>query len=191
MTNIERNDDEVIRAMTKERISYVDHEVVDENHNTVGKVTDVIYGDDETAPQWLVVKPGVLAKERYVPIEGSYESDEGNIVVPFDKSGSSRGRRRPVTTCSTPRRRPRPPSTSTSRRPDAPPPLRRRREAVPVRSPPFDGGLRRARTASQSSSLRALMNTSPGTSTRPIAFIFFLPSFCFSSSLRLRVMSPP
>ena len=43
----------------------------------------------------------------------------------------------------------------------------------------------------QSSSLRALMNTSPGTSTRPIDFIFFLPSFCFSSSLRLRVMSPP
>ena len=45
--------------------------------------------------------------------------------------------------------------------------------------------------ASQSSSLRAEMNTSPGTSTRPIAFIFFLPSFCFSSSLRLREMSPP
>ncbi len=43
----------------------------------------------------------------------------------------------------------------------------------------------------QSSSLRALMKTSPGTSTRPIDFIFFLPSFCFSSSLRLRVMSPP
>ena len=30
-----------------------------------------------------------------------------------------------------------------------------------------------------------------GTSTRPIVFIFFLPSFCFSSSLRLRLMSPP
>jgi len=43
----------------------------------------------------------------------------------------------------------------------------------------------------QSSSLRALMKTSPGTSTRPIDFIFFLPSFCFSSSLRLRLMSPP
>ena len=25
----------------------------------------------------------------------------------------------------------------------------------------------------------------------PIDFIFFLPSFCFSSNLRLRVMSPP
>ena len=30
-----------------------------------------------------------------------------------------------------------------------------------------------------------------GTSTLPSCFIRFLPSFCFSSSLRLRVMSPP
>ena len=37
----------------------------------------------------------------------------------------------------------------------------------------------------------AAMNASWGTSTRPTIFIRFLPSFCFSSSLRLRVMSPP
>ena len=30
-----------------------------------------------------------------------------------------------------------------------------------------------------------------GSSTSPTIFIRFLPSFCFSSSLRLRVMSPP
>ena len=30
-----------------------------------------------------------------------------------------------------------------------------------------------------------------GISTRPIRFMRFLPSFCFSSSLRLRLMSPP
>ena len=35
------------------------------------------------------------------------------------------------------------------------------------------------------------MKASWGTSTRPMDFIRFLPSFCFSSSLRLRVMSPP
>ena len=34
-------------------------------------------------------------------------------------------------------------------------------------------------------------NASCGTSTLPTCFIRFLPSFCFSSSLRLRVMSPP
>ena len=38
---------------------------------------------------------------------------------------------------------------------------------------------------------RAATKASCGTSTRPTIFIRFLPSFCFSSSLRLRVMSPP
>ena len=37
----------------------------------------------------------------------------------------------------------------------------------------------------------AATKASWGTSTRPTIFIRFLPSFCFSSSLRLRVMSPP
>lgn len=37
----------------------------------------------------------------------------------------------------------------------------------------------------------AAMKASCGTSTRPTIFIRFLPSFCFSSSLRLRLMSPP
>ena len=37
----------------------------------------------------------------------------------------------------------------------------------------------------------AATKASCGTSTRPMVFIRFLPSFCFSSSLRLRVMSPP
>ncbi len=34
-------------------------------------------------------------------------------------------------------------------------------------------------------------NASCGMSTRPTRFMRFLPSFCFSRSLRLRVMSPP
>ncbi len=42
-----------------------------------------------------------------------------------------------------------------------------------------------------SSTLRMAMNASWGTSTLPMAFIRFLPAFCFSRSLRLRVMSPP
>src|SRR5262249_58406253 len=39
--------------------------------------------------------------------------------------------------------------------------------------------------------LRTARNASCGTSTAPTCFIRFLPAFCFSSSLRLRVMSPP
>ena len=42
-----------------------------------------------------------------------------------------------------------------------------------------------------SESLRAETNASWGTSTRPMFFIRFLPSFWRSRSLRLRVMSPP
>ena len=38
---------------------------------------------------------------------------------------------------------------------------------------------------------RAATKASCGTSTRPMTFILRLPSFCLSSSLRLRVMSPP
>src|SRR5690349_2276011 len=34
-------------------------------------------------------------------------------------------------------------------------------------------------------------NASCGTSIRPTCFMRFLPAFCFSSSLRLREMSPP
>jgi hypothetical protein len=37
----------------------------------------------------------------------------------------------------------------------------------------------------------AATKASCGTSTLPIVFIRFLPSFCFSRSLRLREMSPP
>ena len=35
------------------------------------------------------------------------------------------------------------------------------------------------------------MKASWGTSTLPMFFMRFFPSFCFSRSLRLRVMSPP
>ena len=42
-----------------------------------------------------------------------------------------------------------------------------------------------------SSSLSTAMNASVGSCTEPRERIFFLPSFCFSSSLFLRVISPP
>jgi hypothetical protein len=41
------------------------------------------------------------------------------------------------------------------------------------------------------STFSAAMNASCGMSTLLNWRIFFLPSFCFSRSLRLRVMSPP
>ena len=44
---------------------------------------------------------------------------------------------------------------------------------------------------SSSSSLRTAMNASGDTCTEPSWRIFFLPSFCFSSSFFFRVISPP
>jgi len=43
----------------------------------------------------------------------------------------------------------------------------------------------------QSSTFKTAMKASCGISTLPMDFMRFLPSFCFSSSFRLRVMSPP
>jgi len=52
--------------------------------------------------------------------------------------------------------------------------------------------LRAALTFSISASVaRAATKASCGTSTRPTIFMRFLPSFCFSKSLRLREISPP
>ena len=43
----------------------------------------------------------------------------------------------------------------------------------------------------QSPSSSTARKASCGTSIRPTDFMRFFPSFCFSSSLRLRLMSPP
>jgi hypothetical protein len=71
--------------MAHEHTQYVDHHVVNQELETIGTVTDVLYDDDAAEPKWLVVKPGAFQAERYVPTAGSYTTDDGNIVVPFDK----------------------------------------------------------------------------------------------------------
>ena len=48
-----------------------------------------------------------------------------------------------------------------------------------------------AAASAHTSTFSAAMNASCGISTFPYWRIFFLPSFCLSRSLRLRVMSPP
>jgi len=49
----------------------------------------------------------------------------------------------------------------------------------------------RACSYPSSPTLSRARKASCGMSTRPMRFMRFLPSFCFSSSLRFRVMSPP
>lgn len=73
------------------RPTYTGHQVLDERGDDVGRVIDVIYTDPSTSddgsmtPNWLVVDPGLLRSAHYVPIEGSYVTDAGALVVPWDK----------------------------------------------------------------------------------------------------------
>lgn len=70
---------------------YTGHYVLDERGDDIGRVVDVIYTDPDATddgsmtPHWLVVDPGLLRAAHYVPIEGSYISDSGAVIVPWDK----------------------------------------------------------------------------------------------------------
>jgi PRC-barrel domain len=60
------------------------HLVVDDHHEKVGTVSDVLY-DDDGEPRWAVVDPGVMRSEKFVPVEGSYVTDDGEVVIPYRK----------------------------------------------------------------------------------------------------------
>jgi hypothetical protein len=58
--------------------------VVDPRGNTVGKVADVLYDDQTLEPRWVAVSLGVLHRHRpLVPLEETYVSEEGHLVIPF------------------------------------------------------------------------------------------------------------
>jgi ribosomal 30S subunit maturation factor RimM len=59
--------------------------VVDEDGQKIGKVTDVLSDDRTLVPQWVVVELGLLGAQHYVPLEGAYQTEEGPLVIPFDK----------------------------------------------------------------------------------------------------------
>jgi hypothetical protein len=69
--------------------AYRGHRVVDDHHRPIGKVTDVIY-DETGIAKWAVVSPGVFRAEHFLPLDNTYLSLEGNLVVPFDKRTVSR-----------------------------------------------------------------------------------------------------
>lgn len=60
------------------------HTVLDDHHNKVGTVSDVLY-DDRGDPRWAVVDPGPLRPEKFVPVDGSYLSESGELVIPYGK----------------------------------------------------------------------------------------------------------
>jgi len=62
-----------------------DRLVVDEQGQDIGKVIDVIYDAATNRPIWLVVHTGMLHGDHYMPVVGTYRSEEGNIVSPYEK----------------------------------------------------------------------------------------------------------
>lgn len=71
---------------------YTGHVVADEHGHEVGRVVDVIY-DDATGdlsgadrrPDWLVVDLGLLRGSHYMPVAGTYRTDDGTIITPWGR----------------------------------------------------------------------------------------------------------
>jgi hypothetical protein len=68
-----------------EPISYMGLTAQDEHGETIGSISDVLYDETTQQPEWLVVKPGTLRAEHFVPSEGSYTTEEGTVVLAFTK----------------------------------------------------------------------------------------------------------
>ena len=68
-----------------EPISFTGLAVQDEHGEAVGSVSDVVYDESTQQPRWLVVKPGKLRAEHFVPADGAFTTDEGNVVIAFTK----------------------------------------------------------------------------------------------------------
>jgi hypothetical protein len=68
-----------------EPITYMGLTAQDEHGATIGSVTDVVYDDLTEQPQWLVVNPGTLRADHFVPVQGAYTTADGNLVVAVTK----------------------------------------------------------------------------------------------------------
>jgi len=58
-------------------------EIVDQQGAKVGAIVDVVSDPSTLEPRWFVVDPGIFQTSHYVPVLGSYQTAEGDIVVPY------------------------------------------------------------------------------------------------------------
>ncbi len=62
------------------------HEVVGEQGQVIGKITDVIYDEASNQATYAVVNlSGLLTGSHYVPLQHSFQANDGRLVVPFAK----------------------------------------------------------------------------------------------------------
>jgi sporulation protein YlmC with PRC-barrel domain len=63
------------------------HQLVADDGQVVGTITDVVYDDVTERPVWGVVSPGFLRAGHYVPLlPPAHLSSDGAVVVPYDKA---------------------------------------------------------------------------------------------------------
>ena len=61
--------------------------VIDRRGQKIGKVVDVFHDLISGDPEWIAVKTSLLNSHHpFVPVHGTYRADNGDLVVPFDKS---------------------------------------------------------------------------------------------------------
>lgn len=69
---------------------FTDHRLLDQQGAKVGDVIDVVSDSSTLEPRWFVVDPGAFKSTHYVPVLGSYQTAEGDIVVPYDAQAVKR-----------------------------------------------------------------------------------------------------
>jgi hypothetical protein len=79
MTRNEHNDPSALQPQ------YVGQEAIDQRGGKIGKVTDVLSDDQTGQPAWAIVNTGLMRAEHFVPLVDAYETDQGRIVLAFDR----------------------------------------------------------------------------------------------------------
>jgi sporulation protein YlmC with PRC-barrel domain len=59
--------------------------VVDNRGNVIGRVSDALFDGVADRPTWLVIKPGFMRSEHYVPTRDAYRTDDDHVVVPYSR----------------------------------------------------------------------------------------------------------
>ena len=77
-------------ATPGESTNLTGHDVLDDHHQKVGTVSDVLY-DERGDPRWAIVDPGPMRAEKYVPVEGAYVTEGGEMVIPYGKDQVKHG----------------------------------------------------------------------------------------------------
>lgn len=58
---------------------------IDAHGDQLGSIADVVFDQQQGRPEYLVIDPGIFRKAHYVPVDGAYETIEGDIAVPWDR----------------------------------------------------------------------------------------------------------